>query len=292
MALRTTLPLLLCAAASAALATACSGGGGGDAFSDPAASVLGNGSRISDLFGPAEWLDPDDKDSLTCAVPADKTVNVTGVTVMAFDRFDEVEDGALGNLYVQDTAEDPDEYQGMTVFDPSYTPPDLRVAPGDVLDFFGVYTEFLGPSSGYFGKCKTLPELSGAGTFRFEGSSVPPKILKLEDIMGYESARRYLGMLVTVEDITIGADPVSSNDALPTGGRYTADIDRTGIDTTGLDAADFPKISNELYDLKNEGPVLAKNTQIKSVTGILTYFYGFKIAPRSPADFELATVQP
>lgn len=283
---------LLCAAACASLVTACGGGTGGDPFSKPTASILGSGDRIADVLGPADWLDPDDKDSLTCGVPADETVNITGVTVTALDRFDEVSDGALGNLYVQDTTQEPGEYEGMTVFDPAFTPPDLRVAAGDVLDFFGVYTEFLGPSSGYFGKCKTLPELGGTGTFRFEGSHVPPKKVKLADILGYESARRYLGMLITIEDVTIAADPVASNDALPTGGRYTADIDRTGIDTTGLDSVDFPKISNELYDLLQEGPPLAKGTQFKSVTGVLTYFYGFKVAPRSPADFEPVAAQP
>jgi hypothetical protein len=287
---RSSLAVLL-AASSVSLTAAC-GSGGGDAFSEPTASILGSGSRIRDIQGEATWLDPGDKDSLTCSVPADATVHVTGLTVTAVDRFDEVADGALGNVYVQDTTIEPGEYEGMTVFDPSYTPPDLRVAPGDVLDFFGVYTEFLGPSSGFFGKCKTLPEIGGAGTFRFEGSDVPARELELIDILGYENARRYLGMLVTIKDVTIGADPVSSEDTLESGGRYTADIDRTGIDTMGLDAADFPKISNELYNIKVDGPVLAKGSQFKSVTGVLTYFYGFKLAPRSAADFELTSVQP
>lgn len=283
--------LFFCAAACASLTMACGSTGGGDPFSEPAASVLGSGDRIREILGPAEWLDPEDDDSLTCSVPADETVNITGITVTAVDRFDEVADGALGNLYVQDTTKEPGEYEGMTVFDPSFTPPDLRVAGGDVLDLFGVYTEFLGPSSGFFGKCKTLPEIGGAGSFRFEGSQVPPKKVPLEEILGYERARRYLGMLITIEDVTISADPVASDDSLPTGGRYTADIDRTGIDITGLDTSDFPKISNELYDVLQEGPPLAKGTQFKSVTGVLTYFYGFKLAPRSPADFEL-TSQP
>ena len=53
-----------------------------------------------------------------------------------------------------------------------------------------------------------------------------------------------------------------------------------------MDVGDYPKISNELYDLLNEGPALAQGVKLKSVTGIVTYFYGFKIAPRSPDDFE------
>ncbi len=273
------------AIALALLATACGSSGGGDPPTEPVASVLGNGSRISEVFGEATWFDPEDDESLSCSVPADFEIKVTGVAVTAVDRFDEVIDGALGNLYVQDVTDEPDEYEGMTVFDPAFTPPDLRVAAGDVLDFFGVYTEFPGPASGPFANCRTLPEISGAGTFRFEGALVPPKVVTLQDILGYPKARRYLGMLITLENVTISADPSSSNEGLPSGGRYTALIDRTGADTTGVDVADFPQISNELYDLKNEGPPMAKGSQFKSVTGVLTYFYGFKVAPRSAADF-------
>ena len=40
-----------------------------------------------------------------------------------------------------------------------------------------------------------------------------------------------------------------------------------------------------LYDLKNDGPTLEAGGTFSAVTGVLTYFYGFKIAPRSPDDF-------
>jgi hypothetical protein len=55
----------------------------------------------------------------------------------------------------------------------------------------------------------------------------------------------------------------------------------------GFPGDDQVKLSNELFDLKNEGPPLATGTEFAAVTGVLTYFYGFKIAPRSAADFEL-----
>jgi hypothetical protein len=286
MILRPSPNALLPAIALAALTSACGQtGGGGDQPSKPAASVLGNGDRISDVVGEADWLDPGDKKSLKCHQPADHQVHVTGVTVTAVDRFDETFSGSFGNMYVQDTTDAPGEYEGMTVFDPAFTPPDLRVAPGDVLDLFGVYQEFLGPSS-VFGYCKSLPEIGGTGIFRFEGSDVPPKKLTIKDLSGYQNARRYLGMLVTLDNVKLADDPGSSNSALPTGGRYTAPIDHTGITGTGIDAGEFPFISNELYDILNDGPVLAKGTTFKRVTGVVTYFYGFKIAPRSPADFE------
>jgi len=286
MAPRLLPRLLFPAIAALALLTGCNNlSGGGDVPSKPTKSVLGGGQRIGDVNGPADWLDPENEDSLGCASPPEENVYITGATIMAVDRFDEVADGAFGNLYVQDTVPAPSEYQGMTIFDPGFTPPDLRVARGDVIDILGVHSEFLGPPAGLFGSCKTLPEIGGTATFRFEGSTTPAKTIPFQELFGYENARRYLGMLVRIENVTLSADPVSSNSALPTGGRYTADIDRTGIDTTGVDVSDFPKISNEIYDILNEGPVLTKGAKWKSVTGIVTYFYGFKIAPRSPDDF-------
>lgn len=242
----------------------------------------------------ATWLDPNDKDSLTCSTPADSHVFVTGATVVAIDRFDEVADGADGNVYVQDTKNDTSqaEYDGVTVFAPSFTPPDLRIAEGDVMDILGTYTEFLGPSSGAFGGCKSLPEIGGAMTPRFEGSDLAPRTLPLQEIIGYARARRFMGMLVRLENIQVAKEMYCSNDALATGGRCTSDIDLTGLDLTDLDAGDVPRISNELFDLKNEVPELGTATattpvKIKAVTGVLTYFYGFKVAPRSRDDVEL-----
>lgn len=278
-------PVPVLALAVASFTTGCGSTGGSDPPTEPVASVLGNGNRISEVYGEAEWFDAENETNVGCAYPADFTVKITGVSVTIVDRFDEVIDGALGNMYVQDLTDEPGEYQGMTVFDPSFTPPDLRVEPGDVLDFFGLYTEFPGPSGSEFTGCRTLPEISGAATFRFEDAHVPPKVVKLKDILGYENARRYLGMLITLENVKIGADPNSSNEGLPTGGRYTASIDRTGTDATGVDVADLPAISNEFYDILQQGPALTKGAYFKSVTGVLTYFYGFKVAPRSPADF-------
>lgn len=263
------------------LATACDiSSGNGDAPSKPAASVLGTGKRIADVFGEAEWYDDTNKDSYKCDSPADRPVFVTGVTVTAVDRFDEVADGALGNVYVQDTTAEPTEYQGMTVFAPAFTPPDLRVAPGDVLDLSGVFQEFVGPSGSPFNFCQTLPEIGGTGTFRFEGSVIKPKKVKLADLTGYENARRYLGMLVTVSNVKIANDPDESNSNLITGGRYTASL--------GVGA---PTLSNELYDVKNGPVTIAKGSEFKSVTGIVTFFFSFHIAPRSPDDLVLKTTK-
>ncbi|WP_437300691.1 hypothetical protein [Sorangium sp. So ce426] len=267
------LPLI---AAAAPLLGAC-GGGGGDAPAIPLADERGGGARVAEIVGDAGWLDPEDEESRRCAAPPARRAHVTGATLVAIDSFDETGEGARGNHYVQDSADEPVPYSGMTVFQPAFDPPDLRLIPGDVVDVLGELTEFLGPSAGRFGGCRTLPELGGTMSFRFEDRPAVPIRVPLDDLRGYASARPYIGMLVRIEGVRIAGAP-SSRD-----GRYAASID-VGA---GVRPADVPRLSNELYDLEREGPPLADGASFRSVTGVLTYFYGFKIAPRCPADFQL-----
>jgi hypothetical protein len=272
----------LCAILAAGTLTACSGtgdGGTGDPPSQPLADVCGNGARLSQILSDVTWVDPADKDSLNCKYPPDRSVHATGLTVLTIDTYDETGSGQRGNIFVQDCAgADPPAYSGVTVFDPSFSPPDLRLAPGDVADALGVLMEFPGPSGSEFDFCRTLPEIGGTLSFRFDRTGdILPKSIPVTDLATYKNARQWLGMLVRVQGVTIAADPYEKN------GRYTVDID-TGI--TSMDE-DPVAISNELYDLKGRGPMLAQGAVIGAVTGIVTYFYGFKIAPRSPDDIEL-----
>ncbi|NUQ79842.1 MAG: hypothetical protein HUU21_40585 [Polyangiaceae bacterium] len=270
-----TLPSRTAAALLISFLPACSGtgdGGTGDPHADPSKDALGNCPKISELVGPATWLNPKDEDSLNCKVPADRYVCVSGITVVAVDRYDETGDGAAGNYYAQDTLAEPVPHSGMTIFAPSFSPPDLRLAPGDVTDLAGSLTEFLGPSSGRFGQCRTLPEISGAMSLRFEGAATPAATIKLSELYTYEGARKYLGMLVRLENVAIGSNPTMSS------GRYSAPLK---IDMT-IPAADVPKLSNELFPLQDLG--LEKGSTFTSITGVITYFYGFKLAPRSAED--------
>lgn len=283
--------IALASAALTAGSLGCSGtgdGGTGDPRSEPRADLYGDGARISEINGEATWYDENDTGSVSCDKPADRRVYLTGQVIVALDRYDETGEGATGNIYVQD-ARAPGEaalpYSGMTIFGPAFTPPNLRLFDGDVVDTFGTFLEFLGPTSGPFGNCKTLPEVTGTMSFRFEGALAEPHLLvpsagdntRWEPLKSYEAARPWLGMLVKIENVTAAQAPFESN------GRYSVDIDVGG----GILQSDIPRISNELYDIKTQGPLIAQGTQFRSVTGVLTYFYGFKIAPRSPDDFEL-----
>lgn len=261
--------------AAALWATACTGGVG-DQPSVPLANAYGPTKRLCELFGEATWLNPDDADSENCQQPPDHAVHVTGVTIIAIDRFDETGDGAVGNFWVQDPVCAGKPYAGMTVFAPSFSPPDLRLANDDVVDMNGQSTEFLGPSNSKFGSCKSLPEISGTLSFRFDGNEAPePVVIDVLDLKSYETARQWLGMLVKVENISLAEDGKNSS------GRFTA-----GINTGGGLLSDRPKITNELYDIEKEGPPLTEGGTFKSVTGVVTYFYGFHLVPRSAADFE------
>jgi hypothetical protein len=266
-------------ALAGAILLGCSGtgdGGTGDPASSPHPDKLGNGALLSEVLGPATWLNEDDQFSDNCAPPLDHNVHVTGLTIVAIDKFDETGKGANGNYYVQDTVVDPPAFSGITVFAPSFSPPDLRLAPGDVTDASGILQEFLGPSVGRFGYCKTLPEIGGTMTFRFEAGPLTPKTIPIEDLKSYPTARQWLGMLIRIESVRVANPPTNSS------GRYTADLDVGG----GITQVNVPKISNELYDIEAEGPPLNQGMTFSALSGVLTYFYGFKITPRSPDDFE------
>ncbi len=282
------------------LAGACNGTGAGDTgdkIVKPKPSVHGQGELVSDVVGDATWYSDTDLMSQSCKLPASKNVNFTGQVIVAVDRYDETGNGQTGNIYIQDVPEvgaDPVPYSGMTVFGAGFTPPDLRVFEGDVVDTFGSYDEFIGPSVGYFGNCKTLPESSGTISFRYENGYRPAAAIvpggtdpaRWAPVKGYKNARKWLGMLVKFENVSL-PNAAKCDSKCPRMNcdqcRYSLDIDIGG----GVAGSDGLTVDNELFDLKNDGPTLAPPVTVKSITGVLTYFYGFHLAPRSAADIEL-----
>jgi hypothetical protein len=257
------------------------GGGDGDQPSKPLANELGACGRLAKTIGPATWLDPADSMSAGCSMlPPARSVCLSGLSIVAIDDFDETGDGkSSGNYYVEDTSADPPPYAGVTIFRPSFSPPDLRLAEGDVVDFLGSYTEFNGPSTFKFGYCRTLPELSGALTFRFDNNlPLTPKVIPLADLKSYETGRPHLGTLVKLVNAQLDATGASNSN-----GRYTSGLEVGSI----MNVADVPRVTNELFDLQTKGPPMPAGAVFKSITGVVTYFGGFHISPRSAADFEL-----
>jgi hypothetical protein len=273
------------AALAVALGTAgCANTRPGDPPSTPPADELGTGQRISSVlggfFGPAPWVQPTNL-TVNCPDPADVTVLTTGVTVSAVDTWDETGNGAVGTVYVQDTVPAPaPHYAGMALFEPTFSPPNLKVLPGDVVDVAGLYEEYIGPATltecDRFCYCETLPQLGGAVTPRYTGTVPEPVVLTPEDLDTYANARQYLGMLVTVTNVTIATTGDEDD------GRYSAPVQLQNV-PPGSVVSPW-SIDDELWDVYRLMP-LSANQCFASVTGIVTFFESFSLAPRSAADF-------
>ncbi len=233
----------------------------GVARNPPAASLQGAGFRIRDVTNPGNQARP----------AVNSIVTVTGVGVVAIDNFDETRNGkSHGTIFVQDLGE-PVPFSGVSLYDPTFVPGDLRVGAGDVLDFTGVYQETAAIGTAVFPKGQVLPQLAKpVGTFRYEtATGITPAKVPLEDLGDYAKGRKWIGMLVTVENVTVTQAPRrdSSN-------RLSAALTAA--------AANAPTLTNELSDLTDAD--VALGTRYRSVTGVVTYFFSLHLAPRSRGD--------
>jgi hypothetical protein len=244
----------------------------GDPASQPAQDPLGSGSRIAQIQDPSSQ---DYKQAVANAggVPVD----VSSVVVSWIDTFDETKDGkSIGTVYIQDVGSQA-PYSGISLYEPSYVPASLRLLPGDVLDVSGPYEEVTSIGSAVFSAGTTLPQLSKpVGTFRYEFQTPAPVTIQLSDInqLNYATGRKWEGMLVTLEDVYVNAGGV-----VDTAGLRVSYLMAQGDAATDLNAA---TISNELYPL--QAGDFPKGTHFTSVTGIVTWFYSYAVAPRSAAD--------
>jgi hypothetical protein len=276
--------LLASFALTAGVAVAsCLGNEAHDTPGDPPAdagppSALGNGARIEAVV--TQYSKPD-SGAPVGSTNAGPTVNITGSSLIAVDNFDETHDGkSLGYLYVEDLPKEgavPAAYSGIELYKPTFTPANLLVGPGDVLDFTGTYTNYA-----YSGFTKGLfyPEMDEPDvTFRFEYSPPAPAVISLDDLgtmvatnpAMFSQGLRWLSMLVEVDNVTV----VSTN-------TYK---DRVSLYLTS-DSTNGPAVSNELFDvLPTDYPT---GTKFSKVIGIATFFFSFHIAPRSPADLIVA----
>ncbi len=238
-----------------ALAAACSSRAG-----DPPApytpSVLGQGMRLRDVQDPARGL-------------AGQTVSVSSAVVTAVDAFDETKDGkSRGTIYLQDV-DLAGPLGGISLYSPTLQPADLRLAPGDVVDIDGQYVEQQTIGTTVDFSPAFLPQMAKpAVALQYSTTPPEPAVIDVADLNNFDSGRKWIGLLVTVKDVTLATGTTGDGK-----GRVTADF-------TNLQGG--PSISNELYDIPaNAYP---PGTHFASVTGLVTYFFNLKIAPRSAAD--------
>jgi hypothetical protein len=239
---------------------------------NPPADPLGTGVRIATIQNPSSQYY-----SQAVANPTNGVqVDVSSVVVSWIDTYDETRDGkSIGTVYIQDVGSQA-PYSGISLYEPSYVPASLRLLPGDVLDVAGPYEEVPKIGTAVFNTGNSLPQLAKpVGTFRYEFSTPDPVEIQLSDIdqNNYAKGRQWEGMLVTLKDITIAQCTTDTYQERNTClmGQGDAAID--------LNAA---AIANELYPLGiTDYPV---GTHFTSVTGIVTWFYSYEVAPRSAAD--------
>src|ERR1700722_11932313 len=123
-------------------------------------SALGGGSRIAELNAPDN------------GVVNDQSVAVTGATFLWLDTYAETASASsIGSVYLQDFASPSSStppYSGILLFKTVFEPASLQLAPGDVVDFTGEYTDYNGPSD-YSFTAGTEPEMyEPIVTFRFD----------------------------------------------------------------------------------------------------------------------------
>ena len=209
-------------------------------------------------------------------------VAVSGAVVIAVDRFDETQNGrSIGTIYVQDLGSK-EPYSGISLYNPSFIPGNLRVGPGDALDLRGQFQENqdipLKFAPGAF-----LVQLANAvGTFRFDANEPDPVEIDIKDLETYETGSKWLNMLVTVKNVTVNGKPFGS------GGRRSYNL-AAPIETEqrGCDPP-FPKVPTLVNSLADLEPLqLAEGATVKSITGVVTFFCNLQIAPRSVKDIVL-----
>ncbi len=260
---------------------------------DEPAKVTGTGYSL------AQIQDPKSPDYHPCSSTAATCDNqtVTSTVVVWLDKFDETKDGkSAGTLYIRDLG-DNHVYGGIGIYQPNFVPASLDPLPGDVLDFAGPYQEAATIGKAVFNPGTYLPQLyKPVGTFRYEFASdfpsawTEPQQIQLSDLNentkttdgGFGHGRQYMQMLVTVNDVWVGPGTSVPGGS---GARVTYPMGTCAANSCFTTSG--PALSNELFDLQaNDYPT---GTHFKSVTGIVTWFYSFHIAPRTKDDLVVAS---
>lgn len=237
----------------------------------------GKGNRIHDIGDPA-----------SPSKAADKTlVTISGAVVVAIDTYDETNDGkSLGSIYVADVGSH-EPYSGISLYRPTFNPATLKIAPGDVLDMTGTYQENQSLPIEFAKGAFNVQLADPVATLRFDArndeTAPTPTKIKLEDLSNYETGRKWLGMLVEIDDL-----PPLERDATPAAsGRLAANLMPSDSSQSGPPACTdpFPKVPTLVNELADLTPLaLKKGTVIKKLTGVVTFFCNLHVAPRSVTD--------
>jgi hypothetical protein len=283
---------LLCGILSLGALPSCGASEYGDLPADPIIPPpAGKGDRIHEIANPR-----------STKKAAHKTpVNVSGAVVIALDQYDETHNGRSATaIYVADLGSK-QPYSGISLFNPSFIPGNLRVGPGDTLDLRGEYQENQDIPVKFAPKSFLVQLASPIGTFRFDAKVTDPVDIDpnpdcpdckgIDELADYTLGRKWLNMLVRVKNVTVERDTNGTSAS----GRISSGLCVTKAGQDPCENAPpepaskcedpFPKkptLVNELMDL---APLdLKKGDVIKELVGVVTFFCNLHIAPRSAAD--------
>jgi hypothetical protein len=238
-------------------------------------SALGSGSRIHNLVPQLTAVDGGLPP--TSSPSSGETENITGASLIVIDDYDETNDGkSIGAVYVQDVGSTA-PYSGIELYKPTYSPSNLLVAPGDVLDIAGLYQNY---QYSAFISDQIIPEMSEpVVTFRFEWTVPKPAVINPNDISGavatsadpkvFAQGLRWESMLVEVDNVTVT--------------QVYPDKGRVFVYFTS-DTQNGPSIANQLMAIDPTDPAFKVGTHFSKIIGVCAFFFSFTISPRSAAD--------
>jgi hypothetical protein len=210
------------------------------------------------------------------------SLKAKGVVVVAVDNYDETRDGkSIGAIYVQDAIQ-PTDWSGLMLYRPHPNPSDLHLIPGSGVDVGGMYQPFPGPAPGYFQTPIVLPELvEGSVTLAFESPAPEPVDITVDMLRKDKvGSMKYVGRLVRIKDVEISSP-----------GFYTRSGEKRAMDGEGaIDGGTDAKnaivsLSSQFLPIQDPtGIAAAKGKKYSSVTGILNFFYNYKLCPRFVSD--------
>ena len=187
---------------------------------------------------------------------------------------------------MQEVASEPQPYQGIVVVSSLFSPPSLRITPGDVVDVNGPYQDYLSTNRDDANTTDVIPEFykpTLSRRFDAVGTTPAPAEIAVSELTTYDTGRKWMSMLVTVQNVVLfqGIGPVANAMTVaPTNGRL-----RVPLRVEGSSLSTWPGVSNELCDVLAATGPLPPSQPIASITGVVTFVFGqFAIAPRSGDD--------
>lgn len=223
----------------------------------PSERPPGTGTRAVTVFA---VQDPDDPDHPA----AGDRVFMRDVVVTAVDDYDENGEGRVGGLWVGEAAGG--RWSGVQLYRPTVVPSRTRLRPGDIVSVLGTVDEFVlrDDAGNPQDRNGTLTEIVYAVVQKTGETNPPAPTEVTENDLGDRSrAEPYEGVFVRLRSVRVVEGYNRYNEATTEGGIAVA---------------------NDLYEVPEFDPDGFTPAVLRSLAGVVTYFFGYKLLPRGPED--------